>query len=154
MIDENTGEEPKCVICGSIDECSHLLASIDHTFLECDSGALYDQDIEFRLEIEAVFLKNLMSGTKTKWENNELEELWGQAQTDFNNEGKDLMLDGYIFYRFLCGLLENAGAINHPGSIAVYGGPGMSSAITLLYAEQPDRIIAKAMKNLKSTLGQ
>ena len=44
MHDENIGEEPKCVICGSSEDCEHLVACIDRTFAECEGGALCDRD--------------------------------------------------------------------------------------------------------------
>ena len=42
MSDGDTGEELKCVICGSVEwyECGHLVACYDHTYCEVDGGAL------------------------------------------------------------------------------------------------------------------
>ena len=64
MIDEDTGEEPQCVICNSSEACEHLLACIDRTFGEIEGGALYDRRDAFRSAIEGVFLEVLKSGVE------------------------------------------------------------------------------------------
>ena len=66
MFVEDSGEDPKCLICGSLEECEHLVANIDHTFLENWGGAFEDRESEFRSEIEVVFLKLLKTGTLLK----------------------------------------------------------------------------------------
>jgi hypothetical protein len=152
---EDTGEEPKCVICGSPEECEHLVADIDHTFLESWGGAFHDREYEFRSEIETVFLKLLKSGTAKKWQHSDIEQMWDQANTDYTAETDDLMLDGYAFYRLIVELLEAAGAIDHPGSIVDDGGgPGRTSSVSLLYADNPNVVTDKALKNLNSVLAQ
>ena len=62
------------------------------------------------------------------------------------------MLDGIVFYRLVVGMLLAAGAIDHPGQIIDEGGPGMTSAVTLLYAHDPKEVIESAMKALQLSL--
>ena len=62
------------------------------------------------------------------------------------------MLDGIVFYRPVIGMLLEAGAINHPGQIIDEGGPGMTSAVILLYAHNPKEVIEFAMKALQLSL--
>ena len=62
------------------------------------------------------------------------------------------MLDGVVFYRPVIGMLLEAGAINHPGQIIDEGGPGMTSAVTLLYVYNPKEVIEFAMKALQLSL--
>ena len=154
MLVEDTGEEPKCLICGSLEECEHLVASIDHTFSEIYGSALEDRDSDFRSEIEGVFLKQLKTGTKMQWQNADIEQMWQQACEDYTAETEDLMLDGYAFYRFLAELLVGAGADKHPGSVIDPGGPGMTSSVSLLYAENPSAVVDKALKTLQAMLSE
>lgn len=98
MIDENTGEEPKCLICGSPEDCSHLVADIDRTFGECNGGALFDMEQKFRLEIATKFLKLLEVEANPEWQNHEIEELWQKAQAEYDPDDEYVMLDGYVFF--------------------------------------------------------
>lgn len=154
MYVEETDEEPKCVICGSEDECKHLVANIDHTFLECYCGAFYEQEHDFRNEIESTFLVLLKSGKSRKWKHDDITQMWDEACKDFNTEGEDFMLDGYAFYRFAVELLEGAGAIDHPGQVIDGGGPGMTSSVSLLYSKRPKAVVKLAFKSLRILLKQ
>ena len=64
----------------------------------------------------------------------------------YDHDQIDLMLDGIVFYRLVIGMLLEAGAIDHPGQIIDEGGPGMTSAATLLYAHNPTEVIESALK--------
>jgi hypothetical protein len=152
MYNEDTGEEPKCMFCDSEEGCDHFVACIDRTFNECSSGALYDRDWEFSSEIKTEFLRLLKSGREKKWDDSSIEDLWGEAKANFDAETEDVILEGIYFYRLLIELLEDAGAIDHPGSIVDEGGPGMSSAYTLLFADNPKSVVDDALKNLKKIL--
>ena len=81
---EDTDEEPKCVICGSSDDCGHMVACIDHTYLDCDGGALYERTWDFRSEIETAFLDALKSGQEKNWQNSDLEQMWDWARENFD----------------------------------------------------------------------
>ena len=70
----------------------------------------------------------------------------------YDHDQNDLMLDGIVFYRLVFGMLLEAGVINHPGQIIDEGGPGMTSAVTLLYVYNPKEVIEFAMKALKLSL--
>ena len=70
----------------------------------------------------------------------------------YDHDQNDLMLDGIVFYRLVIGMLLEAGAIDHPGQIIDEGGPGMTSAVTLLYAHNPKEVIEFAMKALQLSL--
>jgi len=153
MYVEDADGGPKCVICGSEEECKHLVANIDRTYLECYCGAFCETEYKFRDEIEDTFLKLLKSGKSKKWKHDDITQMWDQAGKDFTTEGEDFMLDGYAFYRFAVELLEDAGAIDHPGHVVDDCGiPGMTSSVSLLYADKPKAVVGKALKNLKSML--
>jgi hypothetical protein len=152
MYVEDTGDEPKCVICDSEEECEHFVACIDHTFLECSSGELYERVWDFRTEIESRFLVLLKAGKPIAWEDADLEQIWQQAINDFATEPKELSLDMDAYFRFLVELLQDAGALKHPGSVVDDQGPRFTSTVSLLFADKPEYVIDKALKNLKQML--
>jgi hypothetical protein len=154
MYIEDTGEEPKCVICGSEEECDHLVANIDRTFLECWGGAFYENEDEFRDEIQSTFIKLLKSGKSRKWPHDDITQMWDQAGEDYAADGEDFRLDGYAFYRLAVELLVEAGAIDPPGQVIDEGGPGMTSSVSILYAEEPAKVTEKALKKLQSMLNE
>ena len=149
MIDENTGEEPRCLLCGSSDGCEHIVADIDLTFNDCCSGALYNRLFEFRSLIHDRFLAILKERNPPAWQNDNLAELWRRAKEDYDGNDDAFQLDGYLFYSILIGLLIGAGAIEHPGSIVDYGGPGMTSSVSLLFADEPEIVVDQALEKLK-----
>ena len=65
---------------------------------------------------------------------------------------EELMVDPYAFCRFLVEYLEVCGAKSYPGPLAVYGGPGNSSAYELLFAEHPKKLIDNALESLSILL--
>jgi len=152
MIDEDTGEEPRCVICNSSEACEHFLACIDRTFGEIEGGALYDSSDAFRSAIENAFLKVLKSGVERKWKDYKIKEMWDEVRAEYTAEDEFVMLDDNAFCALLLELLRDSGAINYSGQAASYGGPGMSSAYSLLYADKPDDVITKALEKLKTML--
>jgi hypothetical protein len=154
MYVEDSDEQPKCVICGSEDECTHLVADIDRTFLECWGGAFNERETEFREAIETAFLKLLNSKNSRKWSHDDIEQMWRQACEDYITEGGDFTLDGYAFYRLVVELLVSAGAVDPPGQVIDDGGPGMTSSVSLLYADKPDNVTDKALNSLKALLNQ
>ena len=70
----------------------------------------------------------------------------------YDYDQNELMLDGVVFYRPVIGMLLEAGAINHPGQIIDEGGPGMTSAVTLLCAHNPKESIETAINALQLSL--
>lgn len=49
-------------------------------------------------------------------------------------------------------LLEEAGAYDLPGSLMDPGGPGMTSSMSLLFAERPSTVIDLALQHLSGKL--
>lgn len=71
---------------------------------------------------------------------------------DFATEPKELSLDMDAYFRFLVELLQDAGALKHPGSVVDDQGPRFTSTVSLLFADKPEHVIDKALKNLKQML--
>ena len=147
MIVEETGEEPKCPICDAEEHCSHIVANIDRTFLECYDGEFYERESDFRSEIEDAFIKKIKSGSPNEWILDDLNELLRGSLDSYDQDQNYLMLDGIVFYRLVIGMLLEAGAIDHPGQIIDKGGSRMTSAVTLLYAHDPKEVIESAIKS-------
>lgn len=151
---EDSDEEVRCVICGSDEPCRHIVADIDRTYCEVHHGALYERDDEFRSKIEDDFLRHIKAGTSPTWRREHLNELWKTGKDEYDAEWEHVPLDGLVFYPFVIELLEEAGAIDFPGSIVDPGGPGMTSAVSLLYAEEPTEVVNLALEKLGTALTQ
>lgn len=153
MINEETGKEPVCQVCQHSEwwECGHLVASVDSTFAECHGGELYDHDDLFRDTIRMSFSGYVGSGSIRAWSCPELQELW-KAACEEASPADDIYIDGWLFYPFVLDLLEQSGAIRHPGSLVTQGGPGMSSSEALLFGSEPRKIVDAAHLRLRSLL--
>jgi hypothetical protein len=162
MLDEDSGEIIRCPYCESDGDCEHLLAVIDHSFLECSGGYAFDRLDDLHEMIERAFLKYLRQSDVGKqpqqlnvtWSNEFLEELWAYAEEKYPSEDdKDSVeIDGDVFFRLITDLLQEAGGDEYFGSIDDDGGPGFSSEITLFHAREPAAVFDNAMALLSQRL--
>lgn len=154
MRNEDTGDEIKCPRCGSDDDCPHLLAVIDSSFLECSGGYAYSRFGEFSTAVEKAFLRILQSrsASKAKWKDRDIQELWASAKEGYEKSG-EVWLDCDVLFRIIITLLEEAGGEQYYGPIDEEGGPGYSSAITLFHAKNPKKVFDGALSDLKAMLG-
>ena len=154
MHDEDSGEEIRCFYCGSTEDCPHLLAVIDRSFIECTGGWAYDRYDEFSSAIESSFLPLLSpgAGQSVEWGRPELAELWQSASEAYSEEDDFVSLDGYVLTRLIVELLEMAGGEQPSGSIDDGGGPGYASSISLFYARDPQQVFERALARLKRDL--
>lgn len=153
-IDEDTGEEAVCPICEAAEywDCGHLVGSFDRSFCECQGGATYDRQGEFSAIIEGVFLSHLQNGSEPTLNYDAFPELWEEAQRNYEPGDDCVDLDGDIFLTFLIELLEEAGACEASGSPMDPGGPGMTSSMSLLFAEKPSAVVDQAIARLSADL--
>jgi len=151
IYDEDTGEEPRCHICDSTENCSHIVAIIAITFGRCRGGALYGRDKEFFSLIEDVFEKHFRAGSEPDFGDLALNELW--RETEFIEDGENILVDlisgGWFF---LISLLEEEGAIQPVTTIIDSGPPGYSSAMAYLYDDDPSATVDAAKKTLMANL--
>jgi len=76
-----------------------------------------------------------------------------EARVNYDLEYPDhVYIDEYMFLAWLTEVLIDAGAEEPPGYIVEEGGPGQSSALTLLYASDPKVVIEAAEKALKGAV--
>jgi hypothetical protein len=151
VYDEDTGEEPRCHICDSTENCDHIVAIIAMTFGECRGGALYDRHREFFSLIEDVFEKLFRAGAEPDFGDPELNDLWRVSEFEEDEDTIWVHL-GNGGWPFLISLLEDEGAIQPYINIIDSGPPGHSSAMTYLYDDKPSATLDAAKKTLMASL--
>lgn len=150
-------EVPKCPYCGAEDEsCPHLLAEIDRTFLSYEGGYVFSRSAVFQNKIESVFETWLKSNENPKfvwldYEDDELQQLWNEAAANWATDSEYVFIDGNILLRMEIQLMEAAGAVECR-SYFESGFPGGSSAMTTLYAENPEEVLKEAVSILQELL--
>ena len=159
IFDEETGDEPSCMFCDDTEECSHMLACIDHTFVDCDGGVLYFHLDDFREILSTRVRESLDCKIKSKSVGNkigkEIYQIIKDSTKEFDpNCPEDVCIDNRRFLDVLVDLFIAAGAEKPPGHIVEEGGPGFSSSLTLLYAENPEEIIKTVQERLKKTVAK
>jgi hypothetical protein len=140
MFNEDTGEEPKCPVCGASKfwECGHLLADFDITFCEVYTGSVMHH-IDAIEELASSRLKyELRTGDRKIFDDEELQSRWNDS-IYLNRNSKE---DAHIDYGFLISwciiTLAIADAVDADGPIINDGPPGFSSHIRLLFAKDAD----------------
>jgi len=153
-INADTGEDVVCPICNAAEywDCGHLVASLDRSFGECQGGALFDRQTECSSLVEDAFLPHLQKGTEPSLGYSSLVELWEAAKGDFTSGDEDVCLDGDIWQRVLIEYLEDAGAVDLPEPLMDPGAPGMTSSMSLLFAETPPEVVETAYQQLSNEL--
>ncbi|WBQ13034.1 hypothetical protein L2D00_14460 [Hyphomonadaceae bacterium BL14] len=151
---EDSREKVTCLICDADDywNCGHLVASFDQSFCDCYGGEAHDHLSDFSSTIEEAFLTHLRNGGEPSFNNATIDALWEGARRNSEPDEDFVDLDGYIFQRLLIELLEGAGAQQPPGSLIDPGGPGMTSSMSLLFAEEPPKVVAVALQGLSDEL--
>ena len=144
--------DTECPYCGSGDDCPHLLAVFDITFGECNGGHCFNKIPEVTEAVEEAFRKALSAENleDVSWGNYYLDETWQTALTEYSGEPKDLLIDQGTLLGLFAELLEENGATLYDTYFE--GGPGMSSALQILYAEDPKAVYANAEGQLRDSL--
>lgn len=140
-INEDTGETPICAICGNLEywECDHLVADLDLTFNECVGGALFDRERDFEITLKDAFLPYLKRGSVPHLNDPDLKALWDDAKHTFSPEDDEVEFGQHVLNQACIGRLENAGA--QAEHFMEQGPPGLSSQITILFADDPEKVV-------------
>jgi hypothetical protein len=143
MINENTGEAPKCPICSASKfwECGHLIADIDATFCEMHSGCLTSRESEFMRLMETRLQAELEDGRAMNFSDERLDEHWKDTVENNQRCSDPPEVLGGFFYSWLIIRLLDAGAIDADGPIIDEGPPGFSSEMRLLFADDPEELV-------------
>ncbi|MEQ9640324.1 MAG: hypothetical protein RIM84_09920 [Alphaproteobacteria bacterium] len=154
MINEDTGEEPTCVVCGAEWACErHLVACLDLTFGECQAGALFERDEEIWSRIDAAFEAHRRPDASRRWDDGDIQWLWEQFKaTSFDDRDARNFYYQCVF-EVIDRLLARAGASPYPGgAVDEDSAPDFSSSYSLLYAEAPGAVIARTLEILDAAL--
>jgi hypothetical protein len=154
MKDEDTGEDIPCPWCEAVGDCPHRLALIDLTFGQCDGGYAFDRWSEALTAVEdglRFILKNrrISKAKQLSWT---LRNMLTYAREDFDRKSDWISIDGSAFTRLMVESLTEAGGQEYEGSIVDEGGPGASSAMALLHAEDPKAVFEAALTDLSEVL--
>jgi hypothetical protein len=146
-------ERVECPVChvDTDESCDHLLAFADVTFNEEPCGAVGDHLRTFETIISEAFAPRLGSETVVKWKNFTVRQLW-EALLEEDCDPEDFTLPSPQFYELVIELLAAAGGWEHPGSLIVGSGGRCESAVRLMYAENPQKVVADALKMLPTQL--
>jgi len=151
VIDEETGEEPSCIYCGSRGDCPHLVAVIDRTFAECNGGALYESIGRLRKIVSDCVAIAMQDDAAAKeiMDSELLSIIQGATDNHDSEYPEDVYIDERMFLSWLIDSLLDAGADELPGSIVEEGGPGQSSSLNLLYSPEPEVLIRSVEEPLQ-----
>ena len=146
-------ERVECPVChvDTDESCDHLLALADVTFTEEPCGAVGDHLRAFEKIISKAFAPRLVSGNVVKWKNFTVGQLW-EALLKEDGDPEDFTLPSPQFYELVIELLATAGGWEHPGSLVMGSGGHCESEVRLMYAENPQEIVEKALKMLPAEL--
>ncbi|MFM9816921.1 UNVERIFIED_CONTAM: hypothetical protein K0B97_03125 [Spiribacter pallidus] len=155
MINENTGEDPKCPICNASEfwECGHLIADIDVTFCEMHSGILKSRARAFQDIMERRLTLELEGAQAIDFSDEQLDQHWRDAvELNIGNEDFPIISGGF-FYSWLIIRLEDAGAIDADGPVIDEGGPGFSSELRLLFSDDPEELVEAVLQKAREEFG-
>jgi len=146
-------ERVQCPVChvDSDESCDHLLALADVTFTEEPCGAVGNHLRAFEKIVSEAFAPRLASGTVVKWKNFTVGQLW-EALLEEDYDPEDFTLPSPQFYELVIELLAAAGGWEHPGSLVMGSGGHCESEVRIMYAENPQNVVADALKMLTAEL--
>lgn len=151
MWDENTGQEIKCIICGGEYDCQHLLAELDRTFGHCKLGYACNHYDDFENLLISHFKKalSLGNGKDHDWDIQEINHIWLESLEYSDPHTDDIYISTGYFFPLLTEIFVENGGIEYPGLIEDGGGPGSSSAIQLVYSDNPRITFEKSILTLE-----
>src|SRR5687768_14691849 len=154
--DEDTGKPATCPHCDATTGCEHLVAVSDQTFNNCEDGWLSSNFEAFHDVVAAAFRPLLRAEqaalARVAWKDPAVAQLW-QSAVDWRDQAEgEVVLDSTVHLRLVIELLELAGADQPRGRFVFDSGPGMSSAMTVLYAEDPAVVGKEALRLLGERL--
>jgi len=124
---------------------------MDKTFGEIVNGYVCDREGELSENIEKIFMAKAISGDKSStWSDESLTELWGYAIAEFEPNDPHIYLEVSPLFELISDLFDDAGAIEIDHVFE--GGPGMSSALSSHYAEDPKTSFYRALDIFQNRL--
>ncbi|MGF1531258.1 MAG: hypothetical protein ACFCU4_07845 [Puniceicoccaceae bacterium] len=155
ITDEETGDQVGCIFCGSTDDCPHLVGIIDLTFAECHGGVLYEGVDSLKKILEDKILTRLKAREKFKAKSASYEvlQMAKAAKSCYDRKDPDdVWIDNYQFIPWIKDILIDSGGEEPMGYLVEEGGPGMSSTVSILYAENPQDVLESAREAVKKAV--
>lgn len=120
----------------------------------CYGGAFYGRYDESYSLVAGNFRQRLalLTSKEPKWGHQEFKELWEYCKRESSLEEDDIMIEPGHFISMLTNCLEESGGERLPGNVVNEDWPGQSSSHVLLYSEQPNAVIEKALSILNGCL--
>ncbi len=143
---------PKCPFCNSEEDCDHLLAILDRSFIECNGGYALEPLDNLYQYLESIF-KGLIESDQplVKAEGVEsLKNLFFLTKQQYEESG-EIDLDGFTYYDLIEELFLSHGAILIDYA-EDFGRPGFDSVIKTYYAENPQRVFSQSVAKIKSAM--
>ena len=151
MMDEDAIEGAICPICGAVEfwECGHLIADIDITFCEVNSGELLSDQHKFAHLMEDRLRRDLRSYQSMTFLDERLDQHWKDAVRKIKRDSDYIEVSDKFFCSWLIFRLLEAGAIDANGPVVNFGPPGFSSEMRRLFSDNPERIIGVVLQRAK-----
>jgi len=139
---------PICLECSDLrEDCPHFLAEIDRTFGE--ARGIEDEDFEIQEMLNTSFsLAPTAAGYSNELLNDVFKSWIGSSVCNADRE-----IDELAYYKFLQDLLVRCGAKTGISENNDAGGPGFSSDMDVLYAENTNEVLEMAVAWVKQSLG-
>ena len=151
MIDEDSGENIVCPYCKQLEGCDHILVVLDFTFGEWVTGFAADKRNLFDGEIVSSFGSKMLTRQQDiDWGDYNLNELWREALACYDPKDDEIHLETRPLFDLSEELFEASGVIGLRGVFE--GGPGQSSSLLALYAEDPANCLTTAIGQLRELL--
>jgi hypothetical protein len=150
IVGDRSFEDVSCPYCQSSGSCVHLLACIDP--LNYNVGGRFEGlDEEFIHRIKKTFLPYLEGGSNNpSWRSQEISELWDWAESNWSSNDDEIEIDEIVLFRLIPDVLQAAAEHSDIGS--QLEGMGIETEYTLIYDDDSDRVLNRAMEALDTLL--
>jgi len=152
MWDEDAGQPVTCPFCGQDDVCSHMLAVVDKSIVECRHGRFSNYFGKFLTLLEDAFAEAMEAGDPVDWGDELIREMWSDSVDDYDNDPNGIAINGFLAMRLLVSLFQESDGVEYSGNTYDGGGPGLSSALSVFYAEDPEAVCNQVMAALADRL--
>ena len=151
-IEDEVEDEAKCPVCDSETGCEHLVAVIDFQFCDIQAGALSDSEEPLDACIRAAFQAAHEAHPRKPafYRSKRMCALYRVSEVEQKGEVCQVSIPPSQISRLVVDLLREAGAV---GSIRELNqGPGWSTEVAELHAEDPVAVIERCRQLLRAEL--
>jgi hypothetical protein len=129
-----------------------MLAVVDKSIVECRHGRFANYFGKFLTLLEDAFAEAMEAGEPVDWGDELIREMWSDSVDDCDNDPDGIAINGFLAMRLLVSLLQESDGVEYSGNTYDGGGPGLSSALSVFYAEDPEAVCNQVMAALADRL--